>query len=152
MLKTWLFRKLTMRLHMLLLAFVAMGGCTATPLPSVDPNMAWVDFATPTPGGKVLMAEKLDGQRLRDGRFFQVSPGSHELEVRFDFEVLGGGGLGLMSEPQERLCYLTVRYDHFEAGQRYRLEARNLAFTPSARLYDAKREIVAEDRQARCMP
>lgn len=141
-----------MRLHMLLLAFVAMGGCTATPLPSVDPNMAWVDFATPTPGGKVLMAEKLDGQRLRDGRFFQVSPGSHELEVRFDFEVLGGGGLGLMSEPQERLCYLTVRYDHFEAGQRYRLEARNLAFTPSARLYDAKREIVAEDRQARCMP
>ncbi|SDB66057.1 hypothetical protein SAMN03159382_05715 [Pseudomonas sp. NFACC23-1] len=141
-----------MRLHMLLLAFVAMSGCTATPLPSADPNMAWVDFATPTPGGKVLMAEKLDGQRLRDGRFFQVSPGSHELEVRFDFEVFGGGGLGLMTEPQERLCYLTVRYDHFEAGQRYRLEARNLAYTPSARLYDAKREIVAEDRQARCMP
>ncbi|AXP06327.1 MULTISPECIES: hypothetical protein [Pseudomonas] len=141
-----------MRLHMLLLAFVVMSGCTATPLPAVDSNMAWIDFATPTPGGKVLMAEKLDGQRLRDGRFFQVSPGSHELEVRFDFEVFGGGGLGLMSEPQERLCYLTVRYDHFEAGQRYRLEARNLAFTPSARLYDAKREIVAEDRQARCMP
>jgi hypothetical protein len=137
---------------MLLLAFVVMSGCTATPLPAVDSNMAWIDFATPTPGGKVLMAEKLDGQRLRDGRFFQVSPGSHELEVRFDFEVFGGGGLGLMSEPQERLCYLTVRYDHFEAGQRYRLEARNLAFTPSARLYDAKREIVAEDRQARCMP
>ncbi|QKS83637.1 PA0061/PA0062 family lipoprotein [Pseudomonas bijieensis] len=141
-----------MRLHMLLLAFVVMSGCTATPLPAVDSNMAWIDFATPTPGGKVLMAEKLDGQRLRDGRFFQVSSGSHELEVRFDFEVFGGGGLGLMSEPQERLCYLTVRYDHFEAGQRYRLEARNLAFTPSARLYDAKREIVAEDRQARCMP
>jgi len=141
-----------MRVQLLLLAFFAMGGCATSPLPPADPNLAWVDFAMPAPGGKVLMAEKLDGQRLRDGRYFQVSPGSHELEVRFDFEVYGGGGLGVMSEPQERLCYLTIRYDHFEAGQRYRLEARSLAFTPSARLYDAKREIVAEDRQARCLP
>lgn len=141
-----------MRLYLLTMVAIAMGGCATSPLPSVDPAMAWVDFATPTPGGKVLMAEKLDGQRLRDGRFFQVSPGSHELEVRFDFEVFGGGGFGVLTEPQERLCYLSVRYDHFEAGQRYRLEARNLAFTPSARLYDAKREIVAEDRQVRCIP
>lgn len=141
-----------MRFHILLLALVGVGGCATSPMPAVDPAMAWVDFATPSPGGKVLMAEKLDGQRLRDGRFFQVSPGSHELEVRFDFEVFGGGGLGMLTEPQERLCYLSVRYDHFEAGQRYRLEARNLAYTPSARLYNAKREIVAEDRQVRCIP
>lgn len=141
-----------MRVHLLLLALVALGGCATSPLPPVDPTMAWIDFATPMPGGKLLMAEKLDGQRSRDGRFFQVSPGSHELEVRFDFEVFSGGGLGVLTEPQERLCYLTVRYEHFEAGQRYRLEARNLAFTPSARLYNAKREIVAEDRQARCIP
>ncbi|MDB6446900.1 hypothetical protein PII47_26245 [Pseudomonas sp. 21TX0197] len=141
-----------MRIHMLLFALTALGGCATSPLPAVDPNMAWIDFSTPMPGGKVLMAEKLDGQRLQDGRFFQVSPGSHELEARFDFEVFSGGGLGMLSEPQERLCYLTVRYDHFEAGQRYRLEARNLAYTPSARLYNARREIVAEDRQARCIP
>jgi len=140
-----------MRVYMLL-ALVALGGCATSQLPPADPNMAWIDFATPMPGGKLLMAEKLDGQRLRDGRFFQVSPGSHELEARFDFEVFAGGGLGMLSEPQERLCYLTVRYDHFEAGQRYRLEARNLAYTPSARLYNARREIVAEDRQARCIP
>jgi len=141
-----------MRLHMLLLALVSLSGCATSPLPEVDPNMAWIDFATATPGGKVLMAESLDGERLRDGRFFQVSPGSHELEVRFDFEVIGGGGLGMQAEPQERLCYLLIRYDQFQAGQRYRLEARNLAFTPSARLYNAKREIVAEDRQANCLP
>ncbi|MBT2295161.1 hypothetical protein [Pseudomonas fluorescens] len=141
-----------MRLTMLLLAFVSMSGCATSPLPQVDPNMAWVDFATPMPGGKMLMAESLDGQRLRDGRFFQVSPGSHELKVRFDFEVPGGGGLGMQAEPQERLCYMLVRYDHFEAGQRYRLEARNLAFTPSARLYNAQREIVAEERQVNCVP
>jgi hypothetical protein len=47
---------------------------------------------------------------------------------------------------------MLVRYDHFEAGQRYRLEGRNLAFSASARLYNAKREIVAEDRQVNCVP
>ncbi|WP_392893088.1 hypothetical protein ACF6ZU_13225 [Pseudomonas migulae] len=138
-----------MRRLLLLLAAGAFAGCQS-PLPAVNPQMAWVEFATPSPGGKLLMAERLDNQRLSDGRFFQVTPGSHELKVRFDFEVFGGGG-GLMTGPVERLCYLTIRFDHFEAGQRYRLEARSLAFTPSARLYNAKREIVAEDRDTDCI-
>ena len=141
-----------MRKHMLWLALVAMSGCASSPLPQVDPNMAWIDLATPMPGGKLLMAESLDGQKSSDGRFFQVSPGSHELKVRFDFEVFVGGGLGMQGAPQERLCYMLVRYDHFEAGQRYRLEGRNIAFSASARLYNAKREIVAEDRQINCVP
>lgn len=60
------------------------------------------------------MAERLDNKRLTDGRFFQVTPGSHELRVRFDFEVFGGGG-SLMTGPVERLCYLYIRYDHFRS-------------------------------------
>lgn len=139
-----------MRKLMLLLAVGVVAGCQ-TPLPPVDPQMAWVDFSTPTPGGKVLMAERLDNVRLRDGRFFQVAPGSHELTVRFDFEIFGGSQ-GLDTDPQERLCYMTVRYDHFEAGQRYRLEARSLAFTPSARLINRQGQIVAEERQINCVP
>jgi hypothetical protein len=138
-----------MRQLLLLLVASFVAGCQ-TPLPPVDPQMAWVDFSTPTPGGKVLMAERLDKQRLNDGRFFQVTPGSHELRVRFDFEVFGGGG-SLMNGPVERLCYMYIRYDHFEAGQRYTLEGRSLAFTPSARLYNAKREIVAEDYDYDCI-
>jgi len=138
-----------MRQLLLLLVASLVAGCQ-TALPPVDPQMAWVDFSTPTPGGKVLMAERLDKQRLNDGRFFQVTPGSHELRVRFDFEVFGGGG-SLMNGPVERLCYMYIRYDHFEAGQRYTLEGRSLAFTPSARLYNAKREIVAEDYDYNCI-
>lgn len=42
------------------------------------------------------MAERLDKERLRDGRFFQVSPGSHVLLVHFDYEVGGGSGMSLM--------------------------------------------------------
>jgi len=137
-----------MRKTMLLLIAGVFAGCQ-TPMPPVDPNMAWVDFSTPTPGGKLLMADRLDNQRLNDGRFFQVTPGSHELLVRFDFEAPGEGA-GTLNDPVERLCYLTIRFDHFEAGQRYVLEGRSLMFTPSARLYNAKREIVAEDRNTYC--
>lgn len=139
-----------MRRFLLLLGAGVIAGCVS-PLPSVNPQMAWIDLATPTPGGKLLMAESLDNQRLTDGRFFQVTPGSHELTVRFDFETFAGG-LGMLSDPQERLCYMTVPYDHFEAGQHYRLEGRSLSFTPSARLINAKGQIVATERQINCVP
>ena len=138
-----------MRKLMLLLAVGVVTGCQS-PMPTPNPKMAWVEFSTPFPNDKLLMAERLDKQRLRDGRFFEVTPGSHELIVRFDFEV-PGGGLGMMSGPSERLCYLTIKYYHFEAGQRYVLEGRSIAFTPGARLYNAKREIVAEDRESYCL-
>ncbi len=41
-----------MRLPLLLLALVSMGGCATSPLPQVDPNMAWIDFATPCRAAK----------------------------------------------------------------------------------------------------
>jgi hypothetical protein len=139
-----------MRRLMLLLAASVVTGCSS-PLPAVNPQMAWVDFSTPFPNDKLLMAERLDNVRSRDGRFFQVTPGSHELTVRFDFEVPGGGS-DLFDGGSERLCYMIIRYGHFDAGQRYLLEARSMAFTPEARLFNAKREIVAEASQINCVP
>ncbi|EJM53644.1 PA0061/PA0062 family lipoprotein [Pseudomonas sp. GM48] len=135
---------------MLLLAVSVVAGCQ-TPMPTANPKMAWVEFSTPFPNDKLLMAERLDKQRLADGRFFEVMPGSHELIVRFDFEVPSGAGLNNMGGPSERICYLTINFDHFEAGQRYVLEGRSIAFIPEARLYNAKREIVAEDRESYCL-
>ncbi|MCY1402219.1 hypothetical protein D9M71_173560 [compost metagenome] len=116
-----------------------------------NPQKAWVDFRTPFPNDRLLMAERLDKQRLRDGRFFEVTPGSHELLVRLDFEVAGGGGVGMMGGPSVRICYLTINYAHFAAGQRYVLEGRSMAFTPEAWLYNAKREIVAQVSDYYCL-
>ena len=99
------------------------------------------------------MAQRLDGKALEDGRYFQVPAGSHELMVRFDFEVYAGAGLGGgLNQPQERTCFITLQYDQFEAGQRYRLEGRSLGFTPNIRLYDAARQLLAEERSVNCIP
>lgn len=129
---------------------LAMSGCV-TPVPPADPHMAWIDLRM-VDGGKVLMAERLDDVRLEDGRFFQVAPGAHELMVRFDFEVYGGGGGGNFDfSSSERLCYLTLRYDGFKPGERYRIEARSLGLQPMARLYDSHRQKLAEDSEVHCL-
>ena len=140
-------------MRQLLLPVVALllSACASTPLPPVDPHQAWVDFATPTPGAKLVMAQRLDGKNLPDGRYFQVSPGSHELMVRFDFEVPTGGSLNGFGQTADRTCFITLQYDHFKAGQRYRLEGRSLAFTPNIRLYNAARQLLAEERSVNCL-
>ena len=138
-----------MRTYLLLPIACLLCACASTPLPAADPAKAWVDLETQT--GKLVMAERLDNQRLNDGRYFQVTPGSHELMVRFDFEVFVGG-MGMFSDPQERLCYITLNYDNFQPGERYRLQARSLGFNAYARLYNAEGKVLTEERLVNCLP
>ena len=128
-----------------------LSACASTPIPPVDPHQAWIDFATPTPGAKLVMAQRLDGKNLDDGRFFQVPPGSHELMVRFDFEVNTGAGIGGLDQTRDRTCFMTLQYDNFQAGQHYVLEGRSLAFTPNIRLYNAARQLLAQERSVNCI-
>jgi hypothetical protein len=131
----------------LLLPLLALGAC-ASPLPPADPQQAWVElYASP---GYTLMAHKQDDQQTRDGRYFQVAPGAHELQVRFQFEVTGGGGGEFSSEPIEMTCHLRLRYDGFVAGQRYRIEARPLQYKAQGWLYGEGRQVLARADVLRC--
>ena len=140
-----------MRQLLLPVTALFLSACASTPIPPVDPHQSWIDFATPTPGAKLVMAQRLDGKNLNDGRFFQVPPGSHELMVRFDFEVNTGAGFGGLDQTHDRTCFMTLQYDNFQAGQRYVLEGRSLAFTPNIRLYNAARQLLAEERSVNCI-
>ncbi|MCE1118596.1 MULTISPECIES: PA0061/PA0062 family lipoprotein [Pseudomonas] len=139
-----------MRRMILLVAASVIAGCQ-TPMPAANPEMAWVDLSIPFPNDRVLLAERLDKQHLEDGRFFQVTPGRHELVVKFDYETSGGGGMSMMGGPSVRECYLTVDYGQFTAGQRYVLEARSIALNPEARLYDGAGKVVAEVSEFYCL-
>ena len=130
----------------LLLSLLTLGAC-ASPLPQPDAGKAWVDlYAT---AGYTLMAHRLDDQRWPDGRYFQVAPGAHQLDVRFQFEVAGGGGGDEFNgEPLQMTCHLRFDYDGFAAGQRYRLELRPQLRKALARLTDASgREVARSDFQ-----
>ena len=136
-----------MRLSFLLAGVLTLSAC-ASPLPPADPNMAWIDLKGE--GIDMLMADRLDRQRTADGRYFQVTPGAHELEMRYQFEVSGGGGTSVMSEPQQMTCDIRIRYDDFKAGQRYRVEARQVVMRGQAILYDAQRNVLARGKNLRC--
>lgn len=123
-------------------------GC-AGPLPAVDPQQAWIDLRTMT--GKLVMADKVDGVDTYDGRYFQVSPGSHVLQVRYDYEVRYGGFSAMGDEYTELTCYIELRYEHFAAGQRYLIQARSLANDVTARLLDAQRNVLAEESRVTCI-
>ncbi|ARB30377.1 hypothetical protein HX787_04155 [Pseudomonas tolaasii] len=140
-----------MRLLLLPVTALFLSACASTPIPPADPQQAWVDFATPTPGAKLVMAQRLDGKNLTDGRFFQVPPGSHDLMVRFDFEVNTGTGIGGLDQTRDRTCFMSLQYNNFQAGQHYVLEGRSLAFTPNIRLYDSARKLLAEEHSVNCL-
>lgn len=137
-----------MRLTPLGIILGTLAGC-ASPLPAVDPNMAWVDMHTFT--GRLVMSDKLDGENTPDGRYFQVTPGSHKLQVRYDYEYRSGG-IGIMSDDlRELTCFIDLQYDGFTAGQRYRFEVRSIANSVDAMLYDAQRNLVAEEEDVHCL-
>ena len=130
-----------------LLAALALLGACAGPLPAPDPQQAWIELRTEP--GELLMAERTDDVRLDDGRYFQVSPGAHRLQVRFSFEV-PSGGFGPDSGPAWRTCILAVDYAGFAAGARYRLEARRIAHRAMGRLLDADGQRLARAEVLRC--
>lgn len=121
-------------------------GCSGA-LPGADPRQAWVDLQA-TPGQ--LSAQRLDEQRVEDGRYFQMPPGAHELRLRYQYESrLGTDAFG---EPRWVTCELRVRYADFAAGQRYRVQARPLALKAQAWLYDSQGQVLARGEVLRCGP
>jgi len=136
-----------MRALSVLPLLLGLYGC-AGPLPAHDPQMAWVDLRGQT--SDIFMSDRLDGKRTADGRYFQVSPGAHELEARYDFEI-SGGGFGLFDDDRQYLrCTLVIRYDDFQAGQRYLFQARSLGFTPQGWLRDEHNQVLAEAEATHC--
>lgn len=134
-----------MRTPLLITALLGLGGCAW--LPPHDPSQAWVDLYTRSPNE--LLAVAVDDKSLDDSRFFQVSPGAHQLMAQLRFNVTAsnvGGG----SEPLPRDCRLILEYGHFRAGQRYRLEAGNIGFRAWSKLYDAQNRVLARGREGRC--
>lgn len=124
-----------------------LAGC-ASPLPAPDPQMAWVELEA-REVTSLLMADWQDGQRLRDGRYFQVTPGAHELEATFRY-YYQGNPMGRNTLPIS--CWVRLRYPNFAAGQRYRLEAWAMSTQVYAVLYDGSGRELTEAEVLGCGP
>lgn len=58
--------------------------------------------------------------------------------------------MGMFSDPQERLCYVTVDHDNFQSAIGWVSPDRWV--NAYARLYDASGKVVAEERLVNCLP
>ncbi|WP_263143694.1 hypothetical protein [Pseudomonas sp. RIT-PI-AD] len=134
-----------MRKPLLYCLFPALGACSLLPRP--DPDQAWIELHDKA--GNTLQATEVDERPLEDDRYFQVTPGEHALQVRLQFDV-DPANVGPDSAGLSRTCLLTLDYDGFDAGRRYRLATGSFGFRPWAQLYDESGNAVARGREGRC--
>ena len=135
-----------MRLFALALILSSLAGCSLW-MPKPDPAQAWIELAPRQETD--LQALKVDGRRLDDDRYFQVMPGSRTLEMRYRFEV-DGADIGPDSGPLSRDCKLSLEYDRFTAGARYRLVDGGHGFRPWAKLYNQHQDLLARGKEQGC--
>ncbi|NBF09111.1 hypothetical protein [Pseudomonas sp. Fl4BN1] len=124
------------------LGLVCLLSACAGPMPQPDPSQAWIGLQEEAPND--LMAERVDGQKIDDGRYFQVQPGAHRLDVTLFEESVG--------DSNQQDCNGHVSYSGFKAGEHYKLVESSLGTEVSARLYDAQGKQVASTHDFACMP
>lgn len=138
-----------MSTRMLLSLTLLLAAC-AQPLPPLPADLVRVTLDSGTRAD--MRAYRLDGELVRQLRVPDLPPGTHELQVRYQFEVPGGmSTLGQLSEPRRRTCILGIEGE-FSAGQRYRVTAYRLGWQPVGYLEDAAGERLVRASVIRCGP
>lgn len=137
-----------MRKLMLTGGLLMLAGCAGFGIPRQDPSQAWIDLDSKQED-TALQALAVDKQAANDKRYFEVQPGSHELKVRYQFPVQPSN-IGPNAETLWRDCQINVKFDDFNAGERYQLQAGNIGFRPWARLYDQQRKVIGNGTPAGC--
>lgn len=123
------------------LGLVGLLSACAGPLPKADPSQAWIGLAQESPND--LLADSVDGKRLEDGRYFQVSPGAHRLQM-----ALLQGANGNSAQPE---CEGRLDYSGFKAGEHYQLLESSQGQEVSAVLMDAQGQPLAHSADFSCL-
>ena len=124
-------------------ALLITSSACAAPLPERDLSKAWIDVRSQA--GHRLSAQRIDGHKVNDARYFQVSPGEHRLQVRLTYDR-GGNNRG----GSQRRCLIDIAYPDFQAGQRYSLQVLAKNWTVRAWLYSSDGQRLIESKSVRC--
>lgn len=120
-----------------------LSGCAGT-LPKPDPHDAWVGLQYEARDS--MVAEKLDNHPLKDGRYFQVSPGKHSMQVM----VYAANSVYV----DDKTCHATLTYARFKPDEHYELRGTDLGsglrLNMRVDLVNAKGKSVAQTQQFDC--
>jgi hypothetical protein len=124
------------------LSLACLLSACAGPMPQPDPSLAWISLQEESPND--LLAERVDGKRIDDGRYFEVTPGAHSLEVML-FVIPSG-------DSNQENYRGQVNYSEFKAGEHYQLVESSLGREVRARLMDSHGKQVAQINDFQRMP
>ncbi|MDB5982997.1 MAG: hypothetical protein JWQ69_4012 [Pseudomonas sp.] len=116
-----------------------LSGC-AGPMPKADPNEALITLKG-SQGS--LLADDVDGQRISDGRYFEVTPGAHKLDM-----TLFVAGMGYANQED---CQVQVNFQDFKAGEHYQVVETGSGVDYRASLFDSQGHQVGQTRNFTCM-
>ena len=118
----------------------ALTGCAGT-IPKADPSEAWIGLQDGVPDA--MIAKKVDGHAVQDGRYFEVKPGAHELSVML-FDVHNAN--------ENDNCSGSVSYSGFNVGQHYTLAETRRGAQVGVQLSDAHGKALAAVTDMDCEP
>jgi len=98
--------------------------CVLPPIPKPTNSTTIIElYAQP---GRSLMAERLDDNRVNDGRYFEVKEGKHRLTLIFQYDATETSGL-FSNNASTITCIITFDRQ-FDANTIYQLEARPMIY------------------------
>lgn len=121
-----------------------VGGCSGA-RPEHENNKALV--LVESRAGHHLSAQRVDGKKVTDGRFFILEPGQHKLSVRLSYERGGQiEGTGW------RNCLAEISYADFYAAEKYSIRALARGYTARVWLQSEHGKRLAESQSVKCGP
>jgi len=97
--------------------------------------------------GHHLSAQRQDGKKVADARFFILEPGQHKLSVRLSYERGGRtDGVGW------RNCRAEINYADFNAAEKYSIRALAKGYTTRVWLQNEQGERLMESQSVKCGP
>jgi hypothetical protein len=116
-----------------------LAGC-AGPMPKAGPNEALITLKGPQGS---LLADDVDGRRTNHGRYFEVSPGAHKLDM-----TLFVAGMGYSNQED---CQVQVNFQDFKAGEHYQVVESGSGTDFHASLFDSQGHQVGRPQSFTCM-
>lgn len=116
-----------------------LSACAA--IPKADPSEAWIGLQEDPLSD--LMAERVDGKRLNDGRYFEVTPGSHRLDMTLYVDGMG--------DDNQEECQAHIDFSQFKAGEHYKLVETSLGEEYRVNLEDSHGKQIGHSKDFTCL-
>ncbi|MFJ4144439.1 hypothetical protein [Pseudomonas sp. NPDC089734] len=121
-----------MKKLLIVCSLLIISACS-TVLPAPDKTSSLVEMSANNKN--TLLAQKVDGSTVRDGRYFQLSPGAHELEVLIVSQSFEGSTVSR---------FASFKFDHFLPESRYNLKLVGGSHNLHLQLRDETGELIKE--------